>query len=83
MATASCGICGKASLDEVEVRCAPIPAGPVIDPCVLIGLPDRLREAQAVFEATGGLHAAGLFDAVGRASSRCARTSAATTRSTS
>ena len=65
VATASCGICGKASLGEVEVRCDPIPAGPVIDPSVLIGLPDRLREAQAVFEATGGLHAAGLFTASG------------------
>ena len=65
VATASCGICGKASLDEVEVRCDPIPAGPVIAPSVLIGLPDRLRKAQAVFEATGGLHAAGLFAASG------------------
>jgi FdhD protein len=65
VATASCGICGKASLDEVEVRCDPIPTGPVIDPPTLIGLPGKLREAQAVFEATGGLHAAGLFDATG------------------
>jgi FdhD protein len=65
VATASCGICGKASLDEVEVRCDPIPAGPVIAPGTLIALPDRLREAQAVFEATGGLHAAGLFDVSG------------------
>ena len=65
VATASCGICGKASLDEVEVRCDPIPSGPVIAPETLISLPVRLREAQAVFEATGGLHAAGLFDASG------------------
>ncbi len=64
-ATASCGICGKASLDEIHVRSAPIPEGPVIDPAVLLALPARLREAQAVFEATGGLHAAGLFDADG------------------
>ena len=66
VATASCGICGKASLDEIEVRSAPIPAGPVVEPAVLLGLPGALREAQAVFEATGGLHAAGLFDASGR-----------------
>ena len=65
VATASCGICGKASLDEVEVRCDLIPAGPVVAPSVVVGLPDRLRDAQAVFEATGGLHAAGLFDASG------------------
>jgi FdhD protein len=66
VATASCGICGKATLDEIEVRCAPIPAGPIIEPSVLIGLPAALRAAQAVFEATGGLHAAGLFDASGQ-----------------
>lgn len=65
VATASCGICGKASLDEVEVRCGPIPDGPVVAPEVLLGLPAALRAAQAVFEATGGLHAAALFDASG------------------
>ncbi len=62
VATASCGICGKASLDDVEVRCGPIPDGPVVDPDILLGLPGALRDAQAVFEATGGLHAAGLFE---------------------
>ena len=65
VATASCGICGKASLDQVEVRCAPIPDGPVVAPEVLLALPPRLREAQAVFGATGGLHAAGLFSTAG------------------
>ncbi|MEA2536456.1 MAG: FdhD protein [Chloroflexota bacterium] len=66
VATASCGICGKASLDEIEVRCEPIPAGPVVDRATILGLPAALREAQRVFEATGGLHAAGLFDSDGR-----------------
>jgi FdhD protein len=61
VATASCGICGKASLDEIAVRAAPIPPGPVITRTVVLGLPDALRAAQAVFEKTGGLHAAGLF----------------------
>jgi FdhD protein len=61
VATASCGICGKASLDEVAVRSAPIPPGPVVSREVILGLPDKLRAAQQVFEATGGLHAAGLF----------------------
>ena len=61
VATASCGICGKASLDEVAVRTAPIPDGPIVTPQTLLSLPATLREAQAVFEATGGLHAAGLF----------------------
>jgi FdhD protein len=65
VATASCGICGKASLDQVQVRCAPIPDGPVVAPAVLLGLPRRLRDEQAVFGATGGIHASGLFDAGG------------------
>lgn len=61
--TSSCGVCGKASLDAVEVRgCEPLPTGEVrLDPEVLAGLPGRLRRAQSVFERTGGLHAAGLF----------------------
>ena len=67
VATASCGICGKASLDEIAVRCDPIPAGvPVVSREVVVGLPATLREAQRVFEATGGLHAAGLFEPDGR-----------------
>jgi FdhD protein len=65
VATASCGICGKASLDEVSVRCDPIPAGPVVSRKVILALPDMLRAAQAVFATTGGLHAAGLFTASG------------------
>src|SRR4051812_43212146 len=62
VATASCGICGKASLDEIAVRCDLLPTGPVVAPAVLLRLPARLRAAQAAFDATGGLHAAGLFD---------------------
>lgn len=61
-ATAACGVCGKESLDELEIRgCQPVLAGPVVDPATLCALPDRLREAQDVFSRTGGLHAAGLF----------------------
>jgi len=65
VATASCGICGKASLDEVAVRCDPIPAGPNVSRSTILTLPARLREGQAVFERTGGLHASGLFDPAG------------------
>src|SRR5918997_132768 len=46
VATASCGICGKASIDEVAVRADPIPAGPVVAPDVLRALPDLLRAEQ-------------------------------------
>jgi FdhD protein len=59
--TSSCGVCGKASLDQVEVRCAPVADGPQVSAEALAGLPDALRGAQRVFETTGGLHAAGLF----------------------
>jgi FdhD protein len=64
-ATSSCGVCGKASLDAIDVQCAPIADGPVIAPAVVTSLPEALRQAQTVFDRTGGLHAAGLFDAEG------------------
>jgi FdhD protein len=65
VASASCGICGRASLDDVAIRCAPLPAGPRVEADVVVALPDRLRTGQAVFEQTGGLHASGLFDPAG------------------
>jgi FdhD protein len=61
VATASCGICGKASLDEIAVRSDPIPEGPVVSRSVILALPDLLRAAQRAFDETGGLHAAALF----------------------
>ena len=61
VATASCGICGKASLDEVAVRSAEMAPGPVVSRKVILALPDLLRAAQRAFEETGGLHAAALF----------------------
>ena len=64
-ATSSCGVCGKAALDDIEVRCPPVAAGPEVRADVLVGLPDALREAQRMFERTGGLHAAGLFNREG------------------
>jgi FdhD protein len=65
VATASCGICGKATLDEIAVRSDPIPAGPVVQRRVILALPDLLRAAQRAFDETGGLHAAGLFTPAG------------------
>jgi FdhD protein len=63
----SCGVCGKASLEALEIRgCPVVPPGPTITAEVLYSLPDRLRGAQGLFDATGGLHAAGLFDSSGR-----------------
>jgi FdhD protein len=65
-AASSCGICGKASIDSVRARtlAAPNP-GFRLDPEILLKLPEALRESQAVFGRTGGLHAAALFDASG------------------
>jgi len=64
--SSSCGICGRASLDAVEVRCGAVARGPRVAASTLLGLPDALRRAQRIFDATGGLHAAGLFDRDGR-----------------
>lgn len=66
--TSSCGVCGKASLDAIEVQgCSPIADGTLtVTADVLTGLPDALRAAQPVFEKTGGIHASGLFDVEGR-----------------
>jgi FdhD protein len=61
VATASCGICGKASIDEVALRCAPLSEGPVVTRSVVLALPDLLRAAQRAFDETGGLHASALF----------------------
>ncbi|HUA91813.1 MAG TPA: formate dehydrogenase accessory sulfurtransferase FdhD [Terracidiphilus sp.] len=65
-AASSCGICGKASIESIRNRGlrAPNPEFRV-DPEVLCALPDRLRAAQEAFGRTGGLHAAGLFNAAG------------------
>ena len=65
--TSSCGVCGKASLDAVRTTTSYAVAGdPVrVTPALLSSLPDRLREAQRVFDKTGGLHAAGLFSPTG------------------
>jgi FdhD protein len=65
-ATSSCGICGKASLEQIAVHCPPVAPGPLLPGSVLTELPARLRQAQRLFEQTGGLHAAGLFDSTGR-----------------
>jgi FdhD protein len=64
--TSACGVCGKASLDAIAMRdCPALPAGPRLTPSQLTALPQALRAGQGLFDATGGLHAAGLFDAGG------------------
>jgi FdhD protein len=63
--SASCGACGKTSIDQVRLAVAPLPPGPVLPASLLLGLPGRLRDGQTVFDRTGGVHAAGRFDAGG------------------
>jgi FdhD protein len=67
--TSSCGVCGKASIDAVRVRSRHdlTTDTATVTPATLVSLPDTLRAAQRAFDATGGLHAAGLFDTAGRA----------------
>jgi FdhD protein len=65
-AASSCGICGKASIDAVRSRLLRTPNPDFrVEPKLIISLPDALRSEQDVFERTGGLHAAALFDGRG------------------
>ena len=68
--SSACGVCGTQSIDDVLSLGGRSPAspavGPVVAPELLHALPARLREAQRVFDSTGGLHAAGWFDHEGR-----------------
>ena len=61
--TSACGVCGKASLEQLELRgCPVIPPGPEVSAQTIYALSDKLRKTQRLFESTGGLHAAALFD---------------------
>jgi len=65
--TSSCGICGKGSLDAIRASgILPIESSWTVPAEILYALPERLREAQSVFQQTGGIHAAGLFEADGQ-----------------
>jgi FdhD protein len=65
-ATSSCGVCGKASIDEVRQRTPDLQGDRAcIAARILSSLPDRLRGAQTLFSQTGALHAAGLFTVTG------------------
>jgi len=62
----SCGVCGKATLEAIRTTAESVDAGPRLTPELILGLMTELRGQQQLFERTGGLHAAGLFDARGR-----------------
>ena len=64
-ATSACGVCGKASIAALELRASPVASDLIVPAALIAELPDRLRAAQHVFGATGGLHAAAVFSAAG------------------
>jgi FdhD protein len=63
--TSSCGVCGKGALEAVAVEAPRVVSQLRVPLALVVSLPDRLRDAQAAFAATGGLHATGLFSADG------------------
>jgi FdhD protein len=63
--TSACGVCGKAGLDQLATKAARIDSGFSVSAETIRSLPGKLRAGQGVFERTGGLHAAGLFDSSG------------------
>ena len=62
----SCGLCGRLTIESLRTNLPPLTASWSVPAATVLELPDRLRQAQAVFEETGGLHAAGLFTREGR-----------------
>ena len=66
MMTAACGLCGRRTIESLQARAPAVGGDWTVAAGVIASLPDQLRAAQAVFESTGGLHAAGLFDRAGR-----------------
>lgn len=62
LANSSCGVCGRQTIDSLRADLAPVSGGPTISSPVIGLMLERLRTAQPVFDATGGLHAAGVFD---------------------
>jgi FdhD protein len=67
-AASSCGLCGKATIDAIRAQLPPLPDSelPRIPVTVIASMPDAMRHAQSTFDRTGGLHAAALFDEIGR-----------------
>ena len=61
----SCGVCGKASIDAIRVHTTPLASRVDVAPAVIAALPEKLREAQTTFDATGAIHGAGIFSTDG------------------
>ena len=65
LTSSSCGLCGRVTIDSLRVHAAPLAGDHVLDRAIAASLPARLRERQAVFDETGGLHGAALFSMTG------------------
>ena len=65
LASSACGVCGAVLIEDLRRDLSPLAPGPVVDPAALPALVEKLRSGQGVFDRTGGLHAAGLFDSRG------------------
>ena len=65
LANASCGVCGRTTIESLQARAAPLAVTATIHPDLAYALPDRLRAGQPLFEETGALHAAGIFTVEG------------------
>jgi FdhD protein len=66
LSSSACGVCGTVLIEDLRRDLAILPDGPKVDPSMLPGLVEILRQGQGVFDRTGGLHAAGLFNAKGK-----------------
>jgi FdhD protein len=62
LTTSSCGLCGRTTIESLRVRASPLPQQWVIPAAMAAALPQKLRGRQSVFDETGGLHAAAVFD---------------------
>ena len=62
VSTSACGVCGATTVESLALDFPPLPPGLTVDPSLLLDLAGRLRAEQRLFERTGGLHAAGLFE---------------------
>jgi FdhD protein len=63
--TSACGMCGRRTIESLQSRIASVRGDWTVSAAVIAVLPDRLRSSQSMFAATGGIHAAGLFDRSG------------------
>src|SRR4051812_6595526 len=65
VATSACGVCGRATIEDLRCEIAPLAVGPTAELALLHTLPARLRETQRAFDETGGLHGAAIFSEAG------------------